>query len=300
MDIGSDVGQVVMGTTEDAGDGVPLPKSCLKFDSVDLEFSWSAPATGAYQIDLLGSEYDTALMILEGDCAGMQIACNDDFDELHSAVQVDLMAGETIVIVVDGYGGASGNFVVNITPAEATDCCEASVFGGCGDDVCEAAVCEINDACCSDVWSGGCANSIAPIVCPDCAPKGSCCFPQDTPGCVDDECSTDVCAVDDTCCSTEWTQACADMALTMCTSCSPGGDCCEAHVEPGCSVDECEQAVCAIDSFCCMDQWYDYCADMAVMYCDGICIGGGDTDTDGGGSSSGGFSTTSGFGSTTF
>ena len=287
MDIGSEVGIVAMGTTETAGDGVHVP--CMKFDSVDLEFLWTAPVAGAYQIDLLGSDYDTAIMILDGDCDGEQLACNDDFDDLQSAVLVNLVADQTIVIVVDGYGGASGEFVLNIGTAEATDCCEASVFGGCGDMPCQDAVCAISDECCTDVWSSSCASAIAPVVCEQCAPDMSCCFAHDGMGCADKECSAEVCAIDDTCCSMEWTQACADMAVSTCLSCTPGGDCCEPHVEPGCSVPSCEQAVCAIDSFCCKDQWYDYCADYADQYCGGICVGGGGTDSGSSGSTSMGF-----------
>jgi len=268
VDIGSEVGEVATGSTSTAADGVLVP--CMKFDSVDLEFSWTAPSAGAYQIDLLGSDYDTALMVLDGDCDGAQLACNDDFADVQSAVLVNLVQGQTIVIVVDGYGGASGDFVLSISTAEATDCCEASVFGGCGDTTCQDAVCAVSDGCCSDVWSNGCATGIAPVVCESCAPAGSCCFAQAEADCIDAECSATVCAIDDTCCSTQWTQACADMAVSMCLACTPGGDCCEAHIEPGCSVEDCETQVCAIDSFCCMDQWYDYCADYAVTYC-GIC-----------------------------
>ncbi len=289
MDIGSELGAVVMGSTAGAADGVHVP--CMKFDSVDLEFQWTAPADGAYQIDLLGSSYDTALMVLDGDCEGQRLACNDDFAGLQSAVLVNLTEGQTIVIVVDGYGGASGEFVLNIATGEATDCCAASVFGGCGDPTCQNAVCAVNEDCCLDQWTQSCATNIAPVVCEECAPKGSCCFAQTgVAGCSEGKCEAEVCAVDETCCSTEWTQDCADMARSMCLSCTPGSDCCEPHFEPGCSIDECQMAVCAIDSFCCQDQWYDYCADYAVQYCNGLCPGGGgtDTDTDPGGSSSGG------------
>jgi hypothetical protein len=38
-------------------------------------------------------------------CAGAELACNDDAGDLSSLVQVNLAAGQTIVLVADGGGG---------------------------------------------------------------------------------------------------------------------------------------------------------------------------------------------------
>ena len=49
--------------------------------------------------------------------APSQLACNDDFDFTpQSQLTIDLALGQAILVVVDGYNGATGNWVLNITP----------------------------------------------------------------------------------------------------------------------------------------------------------------------------------------
>ena len=45
---------------------------------------------------------------------GVEIACNDDRIGLQSALQVVLAAGQTVIVVVDGYASNSGDFVLDI------------------------------------------------------------------------------------------------------------------------------------------------------------------------------------------
>ncbi|MBT8054422.1 MAG: hypothetical protein HKN57_08200 [Xanthomonadales bacterium] len=40
---------------------------------------------------------------------------------------------------------------------------------------------------------------------------------------------------------------------------------------PGCDCAECEALVCAEDSFCCDFEWDQFCADIAVQNCQGLC-----------------------------
>jgi hypothetical protein len=70
--------------------------------------AWTPSQTGTFTIDTIGSEIDTVLYVLE-DCGGTELVCNDDIDEkvLQSSVTIFLFAGETILIVVDGFNAAA-------------------------------------------------------------------------------------------------------------------------------------------------------------------------------------------------
>lgn len=82
--------------------------------SPDFVYQWTAPASDTYDIDLCGSGYDTYLIVHDAVCGGDELACDDDFCGLQSGVSVDLEAGQTIMISVGGYNGASGNYTLNI------------------------------------------------------------------------------------------------------------------------------------------------------------------------------------------
>ncbi|MEZ4240652.1 MAG: hypothetical protein R3F59_31775 [Myxococcota bacterium] len=68
-----------------------------------MTWSFTAPADGDYRFDTTGSSFDPVLLVLDG-CDGRELGCNDDADpDLHSVVDVALAAGQTVVVVVDGY-----------------------------------------------------------------------------------------------------------------------------------------------------------------------------------------------------
>jgi hypothetical protein len=80
----------------------------------DETWLWTPTAAGTYTIDTVGSVYDTVLYVLDG-CAGAQLACNDDFVGLQSRLTVSLSAGQTVLIVVDGYSSTSvGSYTLNV------------------------------------------------------------------------------------------------------------------------------------------------------------------------------------------
>src|SRR5262249_36117633 len=62
-----------------------------------------------------GSEFDSMLVVRES-CIGEEIACNDDFGSLYqSAVLVSLEAGDSVVVVVDGYSsGSHGDYDLSV------------------------------------------------------------------------------------------------------------------------------------------------------------------------------------------
>jgi len=78
-------------------------------------FIYTAEEDGIYLIDTFGSDFDTVLYILDDNCGGEELACNDDAMGLDSAVQVGLTNGQSVVIAVDGLGeGSSGAYTLNI------------------------------------------------------------------------------------------------------------------------------------------------------------------------------------------
>jgi hypothetical protein len=266
FDLGDILGEVATGTTDGEQNDLLVP--CMKFDSVDLEFSWTAPYAGTFQVDTYGSTYDTALMVLATDCDGEQLACNDDIGTPQSALLVTLEAGETVLVVLDGFGGAKGDFTLNISEAAPGDCCTPGPFAGCDDTTCQDAVCASDPSCCNEAWDSHCALELAPQLCEECIPPGSCCFPHEDPGCDENSCEQSVCEVDPTCCTDTYTQACADIATSVCFECQPNtGDCCTTHGTPGCEDIACEIEVCQLEPFCCDVGWDQFCADTAVDNC---------------------------------
>jgi uncharacterized protein (DUF779 family) len=124
-DVGSSAGdEVFRGTT--AGKDDLFQPSCGSAGTPDGVFAWRAPSGGRYRFDTLGSQFDTVLSLWTGDvCDGQEMACNDD-DEygLTSASRIDvqLEAGETVYVAVEGYSGAAGSFVVNVQELVERQC----------------------------------------------------------------------------------------------------------------------------------------------------------------------------------
>lgn len=81
----------------------------------DHAYTLVAPADGYYVFDTFGSSVDTVLYVLDGDCGGSSIACNDDATGTQSEVSVQLVEGQTVTVVVDSFGLAGGNYVLNGT-----------------------------------------------------------------------------------------------------------------------------------------------------------------------------------------
>lgn len=112
LDIGNAVPQSIMGDNTGLGDDHFT--SCGNGGGEDATYQFTAPFAGTFVFDTFGTAYDTILAVLDG-CGGAELACNDDTMTLQSQVMVPLAAGQTVIIVVDGYSGATGPFTLNIT-----------------------------------------------------------------------------------------------------------------------------------------------------------------------------------------
>ena len=80
----------------------------------DVVYTTTPAADVLVDIDLLGSTYDTKLYVYDENLA--LIACNDDFypDYVSKLEQVTLLGGVQYFIVIDGWNGDFGDYVITI------------------------------------------------------------------------------------------------------------------------------------------------------------------------------------------
>ena len=80
--------------------------------------TWRSPVNGNVVVDTVGSDYDTILAVYRGRRlpALTSIAADDDSGgNLTSQVSFHAHAGVTYRIAVDSFGGAEGNYLLNVT-----------------------------------------------------------------------------------------------------------------------------------------------------------------------------------------
>ena len=273
-DLGSAVGDgVATGTT--VGEDEDLAQACASGGSVDHVLRWVAPADGTYRFDTVDSDYDTALAIYT-DCFSAEVQCNDDvgFNSLRdSRIVMDVTAGDLLLISVNGYGGATGNWILNINvdvPGSGA-CCNAHGTYGCDDDdgSCDDTVCALNPDCCNPagVWTNDCVA----LAVDNCAPCQGICG-NGAVDAVGETCDGNDFAGED-CVSQGFdygTLDCADDCTLDSSGCGDfSGDCCSDNgaASPGCDDDSCNAVVCAAMPSCCTGTWDAMCAALAATDC---------------------------------
>ena len=111
---------VVNGSGTTAGYNDDYDEVCPYTNSTspDVVYTTIPGADTSVDIDLLGSTYDTKLYVYDENLA--LVACNDDFypDYVSKLENVALMGGVQYFIVIDGYGGDFGDYVINIVEFE--------------------------------------------------------------------------------------------------------------------------------------------------------------------------------------
>jgi len=258
----------------------------------DIWFCYTASCTGTALVSLCGSNYDTKLAAYSG-CGcptTAPLACSDDdcgtdAENVQSRVEISVTQGQRYMVRVGGFVAEQGDGRLTIGCNVGDACTNGSgdcfvpsptEAPGCGDAVCCASTCELDQFCCDVVWDAGCANE-AQGMCtgsfPACVPgAGSCGVPDATPGCEDVDCCNRVCGSDPYCCLTEWDETCVDEANAVCfLTCGLAAgnrDCASPHPNaPGCNDDACCRAVCTDDSYCCVTEWDQTCVDEAEATC---------------------------------
>ncbi len=143
--------------------------------SEDVVYSYTPTADACVDITLCdGSYYDTKLYVYENECQDPNdgqdpYACNDDAcsspffpDPYVSRLPgVMLTAGNTYYIVIDGYQGAAGIYVMDITECPTGACCL--------EEVCQATNNELECTALDGTWFEGetCPSYVCPIPCPE-------------------------------------------------------------------------------------------------------------------------------------
>jgi hypothetical protein len=121
--------------------------------SPDVVYKYDCTAPMQITASLCNSIYDTKIYIYEN-TVGNVIACNDDYCAFQSQVSnVPFAAGNTYWIIVDGYGGSAGDYVLDVTAYQAcTVECPAGAMPE-GEPVCYDGY--------NDTYNGGC--NVAPF-----------------------------------------------------------------------------------------------------------------------------------------
>jgi hypothetical protein len=116
--------------------------------SPDVVYTFVAGTSTGVDVDMFGSAYDTKIYIYDENLA--LVACNDDFysDYTSKLENVPVVAGVQYYVVVDGYGGDFGQYLINID--EFVPCELPCPPGG----VLEGEPPLVNDYV--DSWNGGC------------------------------------------------------------------------------------------------------------------------------------------------
>jgi hypothetical protein len=131
-------------------------------------------------------------------CAIDQYCCDVEWDEFCVGMAEGLCGG-LFGACVDGVG----------------DCYTPHAGVGCDNEACCQEVCESDPFCCLTEWDGLCAEAAGELcgvldACID--GVGSCFAPHPGPGCDDEACCLQVCAVAPFCCQSEWDEVCVEFA----------------------------------------------------------------------------------------
>lgn len=111
-------------------DGPDEPGACDFFSYTQIDndvwFRYVATCTGDLTISLCGSSYDTKLAVYAtGTCptTASATACNDDFCTTQSETTLSAVAGQTYLLRIGGYQGATGAGVLDISCVATNDSC---------------------------------------------------------------------------------------------------------------------------------------------------------------------------------
>lgn len=156
--------------------------------SKEVVYAFTPPMTLGLQIDLIGSAYDTKIVVTDG-CPTSVATCsyNDDYSGSASGFDcTEFVGGVTYYVFVEGYSGACGAYVLNIdacVPPTATPVPTATPTPTlCPQVTCPSGGVPEGEPVCSDeyvdIYNGGCNSSpfiFQDIVCGDviCATSGT-------------------------------------------------------------------------------------------------------------------------------
>ena len=105
-----------MASGNTAGSGDEVAGACGG-TAEEFIYEYSAPQDGTYLFSLAGSSFDTVLYIKAEPlgCSWNELACNDDSVGVQSQVSLAMTTGQTVFVMVDGFGGATGAYTLNVS-----------------------------------------------------------------------------------------------------------------------------------------------------------------------------------------
>lgn len=140
------VGVTYTGTTCGAGDDVGDVSCTNSTGNEDVVYAFTPTVSGTYTFDLSGSAFDTVMSVRATSDCDTELECDDDSGVgTASSITMDLDAGVTYSVVIDGYNNNSG-----------TPLCgdfTLSIYDGCPDDDADG-ICNADDICTGDDTSG--------------------------------------------------------------------------------------------------------------------------------------------------
>ena len=155
-----DVGDRVSGSTGRRG-GDSLAQDSILGDAScgnggggapEAVYGFSAPRAGRYQFSLAGSRFDTVLYVRDRWCSGQELACDDDgAGNGASLVTLDLDEGQEIILVIDGFDDAAGEFVLTVSGLELS-CDDGVDDDGDGDVDCDDEDCLSIECATGGAW----------------------------------------------------------------------------------------------------------------------------------------------------
>lgn len=167
------LGATPIDNTDATTDGPDHPAECNFFGnpgiSKDKWYTFTPAAGGALSVDTCGSTFDTELALYTGaSCASLTasiLACNDDSaacgaNSRQSSLSVAVAAGQTYLIRVGGFNGASGTGTLSLAITTNGACCNPATGGCAVDDQARCAALGCNFA--------GFATACAPATCSAC------------------------------------------------------------------------------------------------------------------------------------
>lgn len=95
------------------------PQPCIE-SLRTVWYRFTAPASGVYEVDTFGSDFDTVLAVYTGSTLPSLslVDCNDDtLSSIRSRVQFQAVGGVTYMVQAGGWGTKSGILTVNIGPS---------------------------------------------------------------------------------------------------------------------------------------------------------------------------------------
>ncbi len=106
------VGQTVQGTTMGAPDTIQLPCGASQPGTPDVTYTFTPTEDGTYTFRTQ-TDYDGVLGVYEN---GASLGCNDDDQSTRSSrLSVQMSAGHTYQVVLDGFAGGVGNYQLQAT-----------------------------------------------------------------------------------------------------------------------------------------------------------------------------------------